>query len=186
MKNHPFTVTASIHPRNAGGSIGSSVGERTLPIHARSRAEAMRLFRAELDNRAGSQGIPASFVLTFLEVKRTDDPRPYLSLSPGSNYRGADMGRVSTLPIGSGPLKMHLLRVRLDSGGYDSSGAYWGHGKPLYRAVSSIKVPTAYGSHLDPISTGKLDHVERFTRADSRDEAKALVRQVIPGATFYR
>ncbi len=26
-----------------------------------------------------------------------------------------------------------LQRIRLNSGGYDRSGTYWGHGRPLYR-----------------------------------------------------
>lgn len=44
---------------------------------------------------------------------------------------GAPMGRGSS-PLGSG--KVHLARVRLDSGGYDRGGAYWGIGEPLFCA----------------------------------------------------
>lgn len=46
---------------------------------------------------------------------------------------GAPMGRVDTLPGDyAGPVR--VARVRLNSGGYDSGGAYWGLGPPLYQA----------------------------------------------------
>lgn len=64
--------------------------------------------------------------------------------------------------------KVTLQRVRLDSGGYDHCGAYWGIGQPLYWAATD---------------DGQLD--ETF-RAASRDAAKAHVRETIPAATFYR
>ncbi|MER8924302.1 hypothetical protein [Mesorhizobium sp. M0859] len=63
--------------------------------------------------------------------------------------------------------KVTLQRVRLDSGGYDHCGAYWGIGSPLYWAATD---------------DGQLD--ETF-RASSRDAAKAHVRESIPHATFY-
>ena len=44
---------------------------------------------------------------------------------------GAPMGRGGS-PLGSG--KTHLARVRLDSGGYDPGGAYWGTGEPIFVA----------------------------------------------------
>ncbi len=64
--------------------------------------------------------------------------------------------------------KVTLQRVRLDSGGYDHCGAYWGVGQPLYWAATD---------------DGQLDNT---FRASDRDAAKAHVRQVIPGARFYR
>lgn len=30
-------------------------------------------------------------------------------------------------------MKMHLARIRLNSGGYDRTGAYWGHGPLLWQ-----------------------------------------------------
>ena len=49
-------------------------------------------------------------------------------------YRGAPLG----LPAGpaqhpTGPLT--AARVKLDAGGYDAGGNYWGLGKPLYCVV---------------------------------------------------
>lgn len=49
--------------------------------------------------------------------------------------RGAPMGRSewrADEPIA--PRSVSVFRVRLDSGGYDDGGAYWGAGRPLYCA----------------------------------------------------
>ena len=45
----------------------------------------------------------------------------------GDPSRGAAMGR----PDHNGALqaKLHLARVRINQGGYDSGGAYWGTGQ---------------------------------------------------------
>jgi len=66
------------------------------------------------------------------------------------------------------PLKITLRRLRLDSGGYDPEGAYFGHGAPLYRAADE---------------SGEYDST---FRAWSRDDAKVIVRQTLPLARFYR
>ncbi|WP_426050364.1 hypothetical protein [Brevundimonas sp. SL161] len=64
--------------------------------------------------------------------------------------------------------KVTLRKVRLDSGGYDPEGAYWGHGEALYWAATD---------------DGSLDMT---LRASNRDDARAQVRDVIPGARFFR
>lgn len=61
-----------------------------------------------------------------------------------------------------------LRRIRLDSGGYDAGGAYWGHGAPLYWYCDGI------------------GQCEGFIRASSRDAAKAKIRETYPNARFYR
>lgn len=73
-------------------------------------------------------------------------------------------------PVG----KVHLVRVRLDSGGYDDGGAYWGLGEPLYHAYD------------DSLSS---DHEEgkgvyAFVRAGNRKQAKFILN--IPNAVYYR
>lgn len=86
---------------------------------------------------------------------------------------GAPMGRHSSTghELEHAPGKLYLQRVRLDSGGYDSGGAYWGTGEPLYVAT---------------------DHEDTtvFVRAMTRDGAKHAVRlqlALLEGpVSFYR
>jgi hypothetical protein len=54
--------------------------------------------------------------------------------------------------------KVRLARVRLDSGGYDSGGAYWGTGVPLWRAECDY--------------TDGSESVDYFLRAADRESAK--------------
>ena len=64
-------------------------------------------------------------------------------------------------------LKFTLRRERLNSGGYNSFGSYFGTGAPLYWYYSD-----------DAEHSGYL-------RASSREQAKEHVRQLHPNATFY-
>jgi hypothetical protein len=63
-------------------------------------------------------------------------------------------------------VKWTLQRVRLNSGGYDASGSYWGVDKPLYWA-------------------GNDEGASFHFRAADREKAKAFVRAEHPNATFY-
>lgn len=83
---------------------------------------------------------------------------------------GASMGRRDNMTETSYPVKFHLERVRLDSGGYDNGGAYWGYGAPLYYA------------HGD----GAEERQEVFFRAYNRDDAKKQLRAAYPKCSFYR
>ena len=87
----------------------------------------------------------------------------------GDPKRGAAMGRTdrpSLCPqVGR---KFYLQRVGLNSGGYDSGGAYWGHGPRLYWATCP---------------DGSIDF---FFRARDRTAAKLEVLRRHPGARFYR
>lgn len=69
--------------------------------------------------------------------------------------RGAPMGRPSSSEVTKGDRRCRLFRVRLDSGGYDDGGAYWGHGAPLWCAGDK--------------------HCVAFIRANSRKEAAELL-----------
>lgn len=86
-------------------------------------------------------------------------------LSEVSCKYGAPMGRAER---GSDPgeEKWTLQRVRLDSGGYDTGGAYWGIGEPLYWA-----------------SAGDVD---RYVRASDREIAKTRIRKEFPEAFFVK
>lgn len=68
-----------------------------------------------------------------------------------SSRYGAPMGR-SESPLGHS--RVRLFRVRINRGGYDDGGAYWGIGKPLYCAECA-------------------EGGRRFIRADSRLQAVA-------------
>ena len=81
--------------------------------------------------------------------------------------RGAPMGRseYGADTIGSQPARaVRLFRVRLDSGGYDDGGAYWGAGQPLYCA--------------------KGEDYQRFVRAWSRYDAAVALS--IPDSVLAR
>jgi hypothetical protein len=59
-----------------------------------------------------------------------------------------------------------LTRVKLDRGGYDSRGSYWGVGEPLWTLVS--------------------DDSQHFIRASDRDEAAAEFKKKFPGLRLAR
>ena len=84
----------------------------------------------------------------------------------GDRTRGASMGRPNRGALAPETQKWTLQRVRLDAGGYDSGGAYWGCGEPLYWACCG--------------------DVERFFRARDRARAGAHVRKEFPNAWFHR
>jgi hypothetical protein len=58
--------------------------------------------------------------------------------------------------------EVSLRRVRLNRGGYDAYGSYWGAGQPLYW----YNFIGADGQEVD-------DHI----RADDRDHAKEVIRR---------
>jgi hypothetical protein len=62
---------------------------------------------------------------------------------------------------GSSPLRMQTERVKLNRGGYDSRGKYWGVGEKLWRV-----------SVIDPATD---IYVDEHTRAPNQREAKAKV-----------
>jgi hypothetical protein len=95
---------------------------------------------------------------------KTNDPRGWC----GDPRRGAAMGRptIHDAPTDA-PVKLHLRRVRLDSGGYDCNGTYFGHGDPLYWYADA---------------DGTIDAV---LRATNRSDAKRQIREDYPQARFY-
>ena len=70
--------------------------------------------------------------------------------------RGAPMGRPHAHNLDVTPKSVRLFKVRLDSGGYDDGGAYWGHGQTLWCARDS-------------------QGGEQFVRANSRIAAAAAL-----------
>ncbi len=84
-----------------------------------------------------------------------------------SGYESPRNGWTELAVIPNAP-PFHLRRVRLDAGGYDSGGAYWGLGLALY------------------YFQGPVSDIDGFVRAKSRDEAKAEVRAIHKHARFFR
>jgi hypothetical protein len=86
---------------------------------------------------------------------------------------GAPMGRQGNPQIDpDASTKFSLQRVNLNHQGYDSGGAYWGTGLPLYWAMEE-----------NPVE-GKP--TELFFRAKDREAAKEHIRKLNPNAKFFR
>lgn len=93
---------------------------------------------------------------------KTNDPKGW----GGDPRRGAAMGRgaVTGTPVG----KLYLRKIRLDSGGYDPNGTYFGWGSPLYWYADAD------------------GNVDAMLRADSREGAKQQIREQYPTVQFHR
>lgn len=105
----------------------------------------------------------------------------HMHLSDVSSKYGAPMGRREyTVPAEEHKNlgKFELQIVRLNQGGYDAGGAYWGTGETLYRARAFVDCTgrEGFGDSM----------VEFYLRAPLRDDAKAHVRKAYPNARFYR
>lgn len=145
-----------------GKATGASHGHKTRQA-AEDRARQEIEGAAQYDNihYKSTKASPHGF-------GGVDLPKAY------SQY-GASMGRRSALTedgerveVRRAPARISLRKIKLDSGGYDSGGAYWGSGASLYRATDAD------------------GDVELFFRAPSRSAAKAIVQNRVPNATFYR
>jgi hypothetical protein len=77
---------------------------------------------------------------------------------------GAPMGRMSHTEAATE--KVQLFRVRINSGGYDDGGAYWGIGRPLFCC--------------------RGENFEAYRRADDREDAKRILLAEFPDLKFYR
>lgn len=96
---------------------------------------------------------------------KTNDPKGWC----GDPKRGAALGRPTIHDADTEEgVKLTLRRVRLDSGGYDSNGTYFGSGTPLYW-------------YADEAGT-----VDAMVRGSTREAAKKEIRQTYPNARFYR
>lgn len=80
---------------------------------------------------------------------------------------GAPMGRGADDLLAG---KVSVRRVRLDYAGYDSGGAYWGIGLPLYYAEGSeggyvyLRALTRNAAKRDLVSGGHFSPSARFYR----------------------
>lgn len=87
-----------------------------------------------------------------------------------SSVYGAPMGRRDSIGNVDHPVVFEIERLQWADGDYDQGGAYWGHtpGEYIYRAE---------GDGSDIVET-------MFIRAKSVTEAKAIVKERYPNATF--
>lgn len=90
---------------------------------------------------------------------------------------GSQNGRPNIIPHGlnqngAEPVKLHLERLKWVDGDYDQGGAYWGR--------SNTNVYIAWGKW-----TANMVFVQVFVRANSRKDAKILVRDHITLAKFF-
>ena len=91
---------------------------------------------------------------------------PERKFERGFNEYGAYMGRGEYGDL-KNARRVRLFRVRLDAGGYDNGGAYWGHGyNPLWCALAP---DTSKELHHKPTDA------RAFVRAASRKEAAELL-----------
>jgi hypothetical protein len=95
---------------------------------------------------------------------KSNDPRGW----GGDPSRGAALGRPSVRGPSDFAGKLALRRIRLDSGGYDPNGTYFGTGAPLFWYASE---------------DGEIDDM---TRAANRDAAKKKILGEYPNASFFR
>lgn len=100
------------------------------------------------------------------------------TLTNVSSKYGAPMGRKSDdlagLIVTETDSPFRLQRVRINSGGYDSGGAYWGLGAPLY--WWSVEIT----------ESDSRDECSGFMRARDRAVAKKEIRDLHPAARFFR
>lgn len=93
---------------------------------------------------------------------QTHDPKGWMG-DPG---RGSAMGRCAIHGQPEG--RIYLRKIRIDSGGYDPNGTYFGFGNPLYWYADTDS------------------NVDAVLRADSREGAKQQIRERYPRAQFFR
>lgn len=77
-------------------------------------------------------------------------------------------GKTYKLTVAPDARPFNLVRVRLNQGGYDAGGAYWGNDEPLY------------------YFEGPLSDISGYVRGWTREAAKKAVRAMHPHARFYR
>ncbi len=96
-----------------------------------------------------------------------------LKLPNVSSKYGAPMGRANNLPNDlEAPIKLRIRRLPWIDHDYTEDGTYWGRN-------GCNHVYWANGDGLD-------ENHDIFIRAMNRREAKTLVRDILPNATFYR
>lgn len=101
---------------------------------------------------------------------------------------GAKMGIPDRLPDDpTQPLKLRMVEVHVSVDGYISNGTYFGLSQGRRYHVESVEpVLLSQQSWWTGSDPGMVLPVRLFVTAKNRAEAKELVRQMMPNATFFR
>ena len=114
---------------------------------------------------------------------KDNDPKGWM----GDPSRGAAMGRHSTHGDPDFEYKLLLRKVRLDSGGYDSNGTYFGQGIPSCGLYVYWYASVNHEGEIDVDGTTiEVRGVDATLRANDRDDAKAIILEKYPNARFFR
>jgi len=151
-----MTAQPNLAPRGWNGGplkYGASMGRPSKGTDPKEEAERLVKEARELEERAGR-------LRRYAEHSDADECH-----AEAQRLRAQAFALANTVQTA---VKVSLRKIPINSGGYDSGGAYWGIGQPLYWAGSDC---------------GTID---RFFRAATRDQAKAEIRKQYPKATFYR
>jgi hypothetical protein len=92
----------------------------------------------------------------------------YKSVPPKTDGERRHRDVATAIQNGTKPGRVYLRSIPLNSGGYDSGGAYWGDGIRLYWAGDD---------------SGAVD---MYFRARNRGAAKTTVKAAVPDAVFFR
>lgn len=125
---------------------------------------------ADFDSVLQASGVDLTRVLDRLAAESVRAKRSWLTTRPPdvSVRFGAPMGRAPSEPLADNIDACWLFQVRLDSGGYDAGGAYWGVGQKLWVCLDNDRVPI------------------KFLRAPKRSTAVALLKGIFPSIGFRR
>lgn len=95
---------------------------------------------------------------------------------------GSQMGRRDSLPENcTAEIKLHLQRLPFVDQCYDRWGAYWGAPANVYAAFNCHIMQGYPGGPWNAFPISII-----YVRANTRHDAKRLVRQKLPNARFYR
>jgi hypothetical protein len=161
-----MTAQPNLEPRGWNGGpmkYGASMGRPSCGLTDRFTADDARERATELRSLA-------AVLLDCLHHREPHDTRTDSEIRNAIQDRLADAYRLETMADTGklASLKVSLRRIRINQGGYDDGGSYWGLGDPLYWAGSDCGT------------------VDLWFRSDDRASAKDHVRSQFPNARFYR
>jgi hypothetical protein len=200
--------TCSTPDRGYGGDPkrGASMGRGSrdaAAMRANARAEVERLERSLEDAQNGfnpgwSETDRETGVVTFTP----NFPTHADYVAHREELLADARAELEALEASAGETKFHLRKVRLDSGGYDPGGAYWGHGGELFEAWNgagdfmTVRIRPEHRAAAFvarggvPIGESGYDEFARrfpnWWRDGSREAAKDAIREVYPLATFFQ